>query len=182
MRRSLFGLLALVALLIPASASAQTQLYAYGGYGTFTGDDFEAVNAGYLVGASLHLGSMIQFGFGAELGQYTVGDSANDDDLEQIDLYGSLRFRGAPFYGGGRISYSTQSAIVTGGDELKRTGFGIGPEIGYQFPLGGVFLDISASYVLQSFGNSELEGVEIADSDATGGVLGIRAGITFGGR
>lgn len=183
MRGRMVGMaVAAVFLLAPASVAAQNfELGVNGGLYMLSGDDFEDVEAGFGVDVTgrFYTSDANAFGIGGQWNQHGIEET--DIDLTVLNIYGEFRHNfdtggsAIPFLSG-RAGWYRASADVEGAD-ISQNGFGGGVVGG----LGFGMLEVSALLEYVSFGDADVDGTEIPDSDASGFVLGIRAGIVVGG-
>lgn len=187
MRARVMGLVLLSAfLLAPASVSAQFQVGVTGGFYTLSGDDFEdtEAGAGFDVVGRFFTSDNTAIGIGGQFNTHGVENS--DIDIDVLNIFGELRHNfdtggtALPFLSG-RAGWVRASADE-GGFDLEQNGFGIGAVGGLVFDLAeSIGLEASALVEFVSLGDLEADGQTLADSDASGWVLGLRVGLNFGG-
>lgn len=183
MRGRMVGMaVAAVFLLAPASVAAQNfELGANGGLYMLSGDDFEDVEAGFGVDVTgrFYTSADNAFGIGGQWNQH--GFEGTDIDMSVLSLYGEFRHNFAtggtamPFLSG-RAGFVRASADVDGSD-ASQNGFGVGATGGLVFNM----IEVSALLQYVSLGEADFDGTTIPDSEASGWVMGIRAGIVVGG-
>jgi hypothetical protein len=182
--------LVVVALLVafPAVASAQSLgLAGSAGYFFPMGDDFEeAENA---LGIDGRLFATFTGGLELGVGVARVSGSVEEQgvsvDVPSWQLYVEPRFNLnvplmpiKPFLGvrAGWIQQSSEVANI----EMKASGFTLGGIAGGNITLApSLALELALLFEHQSFGNAEIDGEEVEDSEATGQMVGLRAGLRF---
>jgi len=179
-----------VALLVafPAVASAQSiGLSGTAGYYIPMGDDFEFVENSLGFDARLFatFTGGLELGVGVARISTEVGDEGVSVDYPSWQLYVEPRFNLnmplmpiKPFIGA-RAGWIQQSSEVLG-HETKASGFTFGGIAGGNITLApSLALELSVLFEHQSFGNIEIDGEEEPDSEATGQMIGLRAGLRF---
>lgn len=191
MRSGAFRLLALVAVVGLAGVSRQVaaqQRFEFGlggGYYTLSGDDFEGTDAGMGLDAVGRIVWPSGLGVGLSLQRNTHSADFVDDDITVLGILGDVRYAFSPQgtnvrpYVGGRFGWVKESAEVLG-DDAEASGWMFGAVGGVMFALStAVTFDASVGLYQVSFGDGEIDGETIPDSDTSGSSLGLRLGLIF---
>lgn len=152
-------------------------------YATVSGDDFEGIDAGmgFDVQGRLKL-TALSLGLGYQRSSHSV--EGIDPKAVVSGIFVEPRYEipsTAAFkpYLTARLGRITQS-IEGEGSELKASGFSFGAGAGVMVPLAGsVRLNTSASWNNMAFGEMELDGNQLPDSQTSGSSLALRVGLSF---
>ena len=186
--------LALVAASAPLAAqqtSPASRLSLEGGalYATVEGDDFEDIEPG--VGFDLqgrYRFSAFSLGAGWQRTVHDITDIS--DEAIVTAFYVEPRYTipatlssFTPFLTAriGRVMQSVETVVVGVGEgELESSGLLIGGGIGLDYALTAIArVNVSTSFAHVSFGDVELDGDEIPDTEASGSSVILRAGLAF---
>jgi opacity protein-like surface antigen len=175
----------LAAAAVPAAAQSvpKFSLEPAAYYATVSGDDFEGVDAGmgFDVQGRVKF-TALSLGLGWQRSSH--GNDFVSENINASGLFVEPRYEFASAgpikpYIGARLARVTQS-LESEGSELKSTGFSYGAGAGIIMPLAGtVKLNTSASYNKVSYGNAEVDGSEIQDTDLSGSSLVLRVGVSL---
>lgn len=171
----------------PLVLEAQSFSFSGGGlYATLSGSDFQGTNAG--------MGPEVQFRYHAASG-FSIGGGVQytSHDVDGIsENYGITGFFVEPRYAfqaqsssiqpylGARLAFLNQKLEVTGFGKFTGSGTALGASGGLLVRLSSAAqLDIGVTWATVSFGDAELDGTTIPDSDASGSALALRAGVVF---
>jgi hypothetical protein len=186
-----FAAALVVAALCAAPAFAQAQhggigLGLAGGYYSLGGDLGEGVDAGFGGAVSLrfHLKPQIVLPVIFDYSSHGLEDL--DESLTNMALSIEPRYlfhmEGAKFqpFIGARLGYAQASADIAGFGEVKQSGFLYGGSAGVLIPLGtSLMFEGSVLFTAASYGDAEVDGQTIDDSDASGSILGLNLGIVY---
>lgn len=177
----------LVSCLLPVTAVAQDSPgFSVAGavlYADVSGDDFQGTNAGFGFDAQGRY-SWGAFSLGAGF-HYTTHDLEGlSDNLGVRGFFVEPRYAfnaGSPSlvpYLTGRLSL-VKEKVESGPDKAEASGTAIGGGGGLLVRLGPtVHFDVSVTYAAVSFGDFELNGSTVPDSDTSGSSLALRAGVS----
>jgi len=185
MRRTLAGILGVIALFPSGGACQLARLGLGGGFGTVWGDDFDIAEAGPTVGGSLlflGLGG-VEVGLAFDYSQFRLGDpeeldlpeefdfEVGDEHFAQLDILGVVRHvfpaERAQCFIGGKAGFSRRTAehaIY----ETSRSGLAIGPMVGVLLPIGDLQLELGLDAMLVSYGDVKVLDLELPHSGASG--------------
>lgn len=155
------------------------------GWYTLEGRDFEGTDPALGIEGQLWYAVTPRFEAALGLVRTSHNLDGSSDNLTGLVVYAEPRWRFpiaggdvAP-YVGARVGVARQS-IAAGGFDAHTMGFAFGGVVGARFRLGArVALDGGLSYTHLSFGEWEVGGTQIRDSDTKGDALGLHAGIAF---
>lgn len=152
----------------PAGASAQSILLGgSGGFGTFRGDHFEHIEAGYTIGGHLlfETSSHLYLGGAFDFSSYGLEDTA--EDVGQIDILGVFRYlfaaEGTRLFAGTRIGFTRQSIEIFHID-ASANGFALGAETGVVIPTGSIAIELAGNVLYQAYGAETANGDKYRDS------------------
>ena len=185
-RRPLYVMLTALACTPLASLEAQRfGLGAHAGYFTLSGDDFEGIEAGrgFQGNAWYLVNPRFQLGLGVVRSSHDI--DVVDDNIIDLHLFVEPRLvfpapgtRFTPFIGA-RLGYAKQSIEIQGLD-AKATGLGYGAIAGMDVQVGPTAaLEFGVTYTNFKLGDVSVEGQDFADTETSGSILGIQAGIVF---
>jgi Outer membrane protein beta-barrel domain len=175
----------LAAAAVPAAAQSvpKFSLEPAAYYATVSGDDFEGVDAGmgFDVQGRVKF-TALSLGLGWQRSSH--GNDFVDENINSSGFFVEPRYEipsaaSIKPYIGARLARVTQS-LEAEGSELKSSGFAYGAGVGIIMPLAGtVKLNTSANYNRVSYGNAEVDGSEIQDTDLSGSSLVLRVGVSL---
>jgi hypothetical protein len=161
-----------------------------GGYYSLGGDDFETTDAGFGGLAMVQYNLSPRFQLVGGVGMSWHDDSYIEETITNMRVSAEPRFyfpmAGGSMhpYIGGLAGWSRSSATVSGYD-LSQSGFYFGGTGGLQFSLGPkTAFEVAVVLASMSFGDAEVDGESQPDTDASGTILALQAGVVFklGGR
>ena len=158
---------------------------ANGGFYTLSGDDFETTDAGF------GLNGFVRYNFpsGFSISGGFQWNTHNDDFIgESITIIGvivdpryyfQLKTPTVTPFVGGRAGYLRESVTVAGFD-LSASGFAFGGTGGILFQASPQFaIETTVSFQSLSFGDVDVDGTTVPNTDASGTSLGISAGLVI---
>ena len=183
------GLIVFAAVLASCPLVLQAQSFSFSGgglYASLSGSDFQGTNAG--------IGPELQFRYHAASG-FSIGGGVQytSHDVDGIsENYGVTGFFVEPRYAfqvqsssihpylGARLALLNQKIEVSGIGKVTGSGTAFGASGGILLRLASAArLDIGVTWAKVSFGDAELDGTTIPDSDASGSALALRAAVVF---
>ena len=191
MKRKLAVLAGLgVLLALAARAEAQTTnpfgVEVAGIYATLSGDDFEGTDAGVGFDAQLRYTKSSQFSFGGGIQRTSHGIDGFDNNIAVLGFFVEprmeLKMSGtsnlSPFLAF-RAAYLRES-LDEGGSDLTSTGYSFGFGGGLNMAATpAMSLTGTVTYNIVNFGEVEVDGDAIPDSDASGSSLAVRFGVKW---
>ena len=184
-RLSLVAIVMVLGAFPAVSAGQELEWVFAGGVYNPAGEDFEDTASGPGIDVALRrtLGERLRIGAGVQWNQNGVQFTQDDWSTwaffleSQIALsHGSSRI--LPFIAG-RGAWITQSISTLRG-ERSATGWGGGGLVGVTISITSlVSLEIAVPLYHLAFGDHELDGVSVADTDSSGRLFGLRAGLAF---
>lgn len=179
--------LAAAVLAAPVVGAAQTRpalsIGVAGLYASLSGDDFQGTNAGMGLDAQFRVAfTAFSIGGGFQFTSHDVDGADNNLGVRGIFLEPRYQFAGSPAltpYVMGRVSLNKESLEDQGDDfEAGGTAFGAGGGLLVR-ATPSLRVDIGVSLHSVSFGDVEINGVEVPNSDASGSALVVRVGVLF---
>lgn len=184
----LAGLTVACALAGPVEAQSANPLSVEfaGIYATLSGDDFEGTDAGMGFDAQLRYTTGSQFTVGGGVQRTTHGIDGFDNNLAVLGFFVeprmNIKMSGtsnlAPFLAL-RAAYLKES-LSEGGSDLSASGYLIGFGGGLSMSASpSMSLTGTVTYNIVNFGEAEVDGTSIPDSDAGGSSLALRFGVNW---
>ena len=155
-------------------------------YATLSGDDFEGTDAGMGFDAQLRYAKSSQFSFGGGVQRTSHGIDGFDNSIAvlgffvepRMDLKMSGSSNLSPFLAF-RAAYLRES-LSEGGSDLSGTGYSFGFGGGLSMAASpSMSLTGTVTYNIVNFGEVEVDGDPIPDSDASGSSLAVRFGVKW---
>ena len=149
------------------------------------GDDFRETDSGPGLDIAMRFaaGERLYLAFGGQWNSNGVDFSDDDWSVLAIFVEPSLVLAtgtvAEPFIAG-RVGWLRQSITAPSGHRTGN-GVGFGGFVGLRVPVAGrLAVEVAVPFYRVSFGNVEVDGVELSDSDSSGRVLGIRVALNIG--
>ena len=183
MRTVLFGAIALLLGLAEESHAQRFEVAASGGFHVLSGEDFDGTDGGFggeLVGR-YHVSNRFSLGVGGLWNRHRLDPADADYAVPSLFVepryaFGDDRQAMRPF-AAARLGWVRQSLGLPGPDRVA-DGTGVGLTAGLLIPVSGAFGAEAALDAYQAwFGDFDLDGEVIPDSESSGRSLGLRLGI-----
>lgn len=180
------ALLLVFALGSGTAAAQDVEVAAAAGWYDPTGDDFENTDPGAGVDGVVRFRTTDRLSLGAGLQWNSHAVPFSDDDWSVLSVFAEPRLllldrsRSVNPFVSVRAGWMRQAVDLSDGSERTASGFGVGGFAGALLRITdrvGVEASVPAYYL--SFGDYEVDGVEQAGTESSGGVWGARLGLVL---
>ncbi|HKS07329.1 MAG TPA: outer membrane beta-barrel protein [Gemmatimonadaceae bacterium] len=183
--RSLLAMSLLVVIAVPARAQG-IKLEASLVHSTPGGDDFDGSKAGIGFDLAAVLSTPAKFSVAAGIQRTTHELEGSSDKIAALQFYAEPRMALGMLMGPvSPYLYVCASYVNNSGDigavEMKQKGFGFGGGLGIKasLPMSGLSWHASAGFHSIKLGDVENDGTTVPNSDASGTMMTLRAGVSF---
>ena len=166
-------------------AAQGVQFSIAGGWYNPGGENFDGTDAGAGYDAVVRFGVADRFQLGVGTQWNMHGVSFTDDQYDVVSVFAEPRLALSDASGSvipflaGRIGWTRQS-IRIGTASRAAAGIAVGGLAGAAFPLGsGVELETAVTAYYLSFGDFDVDGTTLADSESSGNAVGLRVALNW---